>query len=70
MSLTARLGKTAKKPQPLLGVYFRNKSCFSFGVKQKPVESTFSLIIDDGDVLCMNASAQVCIMMLRYITNC
>ena len=68
---------TVKKLKLLLGFYFRNKSCFSFAVKQKLVESTFLPILDYGDVLYMSATAHCLHMLdsvyhgaLRFITNC
>ena len=73
----AHIQYTVKKLKLLFGFYFRNKSCFSFRVKQRLVESTFLPIIHYGDVLYMNASTQCLYMLdsvyhgaLRFITNC
>lgn len=41
LSFKAHIQYTVKKLKLLLGLYFRNKSCFSYRVKKKLVESTF-----------------------------
>lgn len=59
-----------------LRFYFQNKLCFSFNTKKRLVAATFLPVLDYGDILYMNASAQ-CLRMvdsvyhasLRFITN-
>ncbi|KAL4006490.1 solute carrier family 24 (sodium/potassium/calcium exchanger), member 5 [Sarotherodon galilaeus] len=59
-----------------LRFYFQNKLCFSFNKKKRLVAATFLPVLDYGDILYMNASAQ-CLRMvdivyhasLRFITN-
>lgn len=60
-----------------LRFYFQNTLCFSFNTKKRLVAATFLPVLDYGDILYMNASAQ-CLRMvdsvyhasLRFITNC
>lgn len=60
-----------------MGFYFRNKACFSFEARRRLVSATFMPLLDYGDILYMNASAQ-CLRSidtlyhgtLRFILNC
>ena len=60
-----------------LGFYFRNKACFSFETRRRLVSATFMPLLDYGDILYMNASAQ-CLRSidtlyhgtLRFILKC
>ncbi len=52
-----------KKLKLLSGFDLWIKACFSFCVKRKLVESTFLPVIDNGDVLYINASAH-CLRLL------
>ena len=52
-----------------LGFYFRNKSCFSLGTRKYLISSTFLPLLDYGDLLYMNASAQ-CLRSLDSVYHC
>ena len=77
LSFKEHIQYMVKKLKLLLGFYYRNKSCFSFCVKQKLVDTTFMPVIDYGDVLYRKASASCLSMLdsvyhgeLRFITKC
>lgn len=44
------IDKLVKKLKLKLGFFFRNKTCFSFGVKKRLVSATFLSVLDYGDV--------------------
>ena len=60
-----------------LGFYFRNNACFYFEARRRLVSATCMPLLDYGDILYMNASAQ-CLRSidtlyhgtLRFILNC
>ncbi len=61
----------------LLGLYYKNKSCFSFYDKKRLVKATFLPVLDYSNVFYVNASAQNLHMLeivyhgiLRFITKC
>ena len=77
LSFREHIQYVSKKLKALLGFLYRNKSCFSFCVKKRLVESCFLPVLDYGDVLYINTSAQNLHMLdsvyrgvLRFITNC
>lgn len=55
----------------MLGSYYRNKSCFSYCVKQKLGETTFLPILDNGDV-CKRFHCPHMLDngVLRFVINC
>jgi hypothetical protein len=59
-----------------LRFYLRNKACFSFEARRRLVSATFMPLLDYGDILYMNASAQCLVSIdtlyhgtLRFILN-
>ena len=60
-----------------LGFFFRNKSCFSFQVRNHLISTTFLPLLDYGDLLYMNAPNEylrkldtVYHSALRFVTGC
>lgn len=77
MSFKEHIQYVAKKLKVVLCFYYRNKSCFSFMLKKRLVESTFLPVLDYGDVLYMRTSAELLQKLdsvyhgaLRFISNC
>lgn len=65
-----------KKLKPLLGFFFRNKTCFPMEARKRLVQSTFLSVLDYGDILYMHATETVLRKLdpvyhasLRFITN-
>uniref|UniRef100_A0A669EEG1 Reverse transcriptase domain-containing protein n=1 Tax=Oreochromis niloticus TaxID=8128 RepID=A0A669EEG1_ORENI len=77
LTFKPHIDNLVKKLKLKLGFFFRNKFCFSFETKKRLVNATFLSVLDYGDLLYMNASAQclhkidsVYHASLRFITNC
>uniref|UniRef100_A0A3B3HCE9 Reverse transcriptase domain-containing protein n=1 Tax=Oryzias latipes TaxID=8090 RepID=A0A3B3HCE9_ORYLA len=77
LSFKPHIENLVRKLKLKLGFLFRNKCCFSFGIKKRLVTATFLSILDYGDLLYMNATAQclskidsVYHAALRFVTNC
>ena len=58
LSFKLHIQQLTKKFKLKLGFYFRNKACFSFEARRRLVSATFMPLLDYGDILYMNASAQ------------
>ena len=58
LTFKLHIQQLTKKLKLKLGVYFRNKACFSFEARRRLVSATFMPLLDYGDILYMNASAQ------------
>uniref|UniRef100_A0A8C6KGR8 Reverse transcriptase domain-containing protein n=1 Tax=Nothobranchius furzeri TaxID=105023 RepID=A0A8C6KGR8_NOTFU len=77
LTFKSHIDKLVKKLKLKLGLYFRNKLCFSFYGKKQLVTTTFLSVLDFGDLIYMNASLTVLQKLdsvyhasLRFITNC
>lgn len=77
MVLTTLLKQNnAKVVRVKLGFYYRNKCCFSFGVRKGLIQATFLSILDYSDILYMHANQSSLKMLdsvhhtaLRFATN-
>uniref|UniRef100_A0A8C7PVH2 Reverse transcriptase domain-containing protein n=1 Tax=Oncorhynchus mykiss TaxID=8022 RepID=A0A8C7PVH2_ONCMY len=77
LSFKLHIQQLTTKLKLKLAFYFRNKACFSFEARRRLVSATCMPLLDYGDILYMNASAQ-CLRSidtlyhgtLRFILNC
>lgn len=67
LSFKSQVDTLFKKLRLKFGLYFRNKTCFSFEARKRLVSATFLTLVDYNDLLYINVSVHCLHMILHTI---